>query len=208
MSMGIQISAIVEGHGETDALRIVCRRIGSELLGGVYIDLGHIRRRPQGTLLTEAGLREAVEMSRSRMANSRLEGFTQLLLILIDSEGQPPCRLAPKLHSWAKAACSDIDIACVLPHPMFETWFAAGAGSLAGYNDLPADLKPPPEPEANSVGKGWIMKQLKRKYAERIDQPRFASKFDLAECRANSRSFDKLCRELEARRSPPRAADG
>ena len=43
---------------------------------------------------------------------------------------------------------------------------------------------------------------LSRKYSETVDQARFASKIDLAICRENSASFDKLCRELTRRWTP------
>ncbi len=125
--------------------------------------------------------------------------FQRLVLILIDSEGKCPKKLEPELVAWANEARSDADIACVLPHPMFETWFVAAASSLAGNSGFPADLTVPDDPEGNKLGKGWIKKKLSRKYSETADQPRFAAKIDLALCRQNSPSFDKLCRELEKR---------
>ena len=76
-----------------------------------------------------------------------------------------------------------LHVACAMPHPMFETWFAAAASSLAGVNDLPADLTTPANPEDNGLGKGWLKKQLSRKYIEPVDQLRFTAGMDLALCR-------------------------
>jgi hypothetical protein len=57
----------------------------------------------------------------------------------------------------------------------------------------------PTDPEGNRLGKPWIRANLAGKYSETVDQPRFAAKIDLAACRMNSASFDKLCRELTRR---------
>ena len=86
---------------------------------------------------------------------------------------------------------------------MIENWFKAAASSLAGVNGLPQDLSTPEVPETGS-GAGWLDKQLRRvcqtrKYKKVVDALVFVEKMDLRLCRANSRSFDKLCRELAKR---------
>ena len=93
---------------------------------------------------------------------------------------------------------------------MFETWFAAAAGSLKGKHGLPIDLSKPEDPEKDGLGKSWIKKHLHRKYKETVDQPRFVGHMSLTECRDSSRSFRKLVKELEQRRpaSPPPAGRG
>jgi hypothetical protein len=132
-------------------------------------------------------------------ASLRSSDLQCLLLILIDAEGDLPCRLAPEILRRAKEARSDTDIVCVMPNPMFETWFAAAAHSLRGVNGLPPDLAKPDDPEGQRVGKAWVRRSLSRKYRVPVDQPRFAAQMNLTECRNSSPSFDKLCRELEAR---------
>lgn len=67
-------------------------------------------------------------------------------------KGDCPGTVAPELLAWAWAFRSDTEVACVLPHPMFETWFAV-AESLRGVNGLPSDLAKPPDPEGAQVGK-------------------------------------------------------
>ncbi len=129
------------------------------------------------------------------------------MLILLDSEGTCPAPLADQLLGWAKAARPDVDIACVLPNPMWETWFAAAASSLAGFNGMPADLAIPADPEGARRGKGWVETQLRsvkrnRSYSETVDQPAFSQKMDLALCHEHSRSFRKLCKELASRMPP------
>jgi hypothetical protein len=70
---------------------------------------------------------------------------------------------------------------------------------LKGVNGLPVDLAKSDDPEGKKLGKNWVRQNLSRKYKETVDQPRFAGRMDLTECRNSSPSFDKLCRELEAR---------
>jgi hypothetical protein len=193
------VAVIVEGRGEDQTIRGLLHRVWYDHLKGDQIDVLRPLRKPQGKLLQEAGLKEAVDAAKIVLDRRPPDDFAKFILILIDSEGKCPQSLAPQLLRWAKEARADADIACVLPHHMFETWFAAAASSLAGVNDLPADLATPANPEENGLGKGWLKKLLRRRYKEPVDQPRFASKMDLALCRQNSPSFDKLCRELEKR---------
>ncbi len=210
MTVPLRVAVIVEGRGEYQAVRTLLERLWYELLGGDRLDVLRPFRKRQGQLLKEPGLKQAVDAAKIELDRQSPGEFEKLVLLLMDSEGKCPKPLAPQLVQWAKAARADADIACVLPHHMFETWFAAAATSLAGVNGLPADLTTPPDPEGAGLGKGWLRKQLPRKYKEPLDQPRFAARMDLLMCRQNSPSFDKLCRELEARLPPrpPPAEEG
>jgi Domain of unknown function (DUF4276) len=130
---------------------------------------------------------------------------------LIDSEGQEcPKTTAADRTAWAREVRTDevTEIACVMPNPMFETWFAAAANSLRGKNDMPADLSKSDDPERDGLGKAWLKKLLPRKYKETVDQPRFVGHMSLTECKDSSRSFRKLLKELEVRLpAPPAPAD-
>jgi hypothetical protein len=205
--MPLRVAAIVEGHGEENAIPTLLHRLWYDYLRGDRLDVLHPFRKPQGKLLQAKGLQDAVNAAKIKLDLRPRDDCRKLVLILIDSEGRPPCTLAPQLLQWATKARADADICCVLPHPMFETWFAASAESLAGHNDLPENLPAPADPEGNGLGKGWLQKQLPRKYVERIDQARFVSRMDFALCRRKSHSFDKLCRELE-RRLPEASKEG
>lgn len=197
--MPLRVAVIVEGHGEDGAIRPLLQRIWYELLGGDQLDVLKPFRGKQGILLQEAGLKKAVDAAMIELTRQPPDDFQRLVLILIDSEGNCPRDLAPQLLAWGNEARTDADIACILPHPMFETWFVAAAVSLAGSNGFPVDLTAPDDPEGSKAGKGWIKKKLPRKYSETLDQPRFTAKIDLELCRRNSPSFDKLCRELATR---------
>lgn len=197
--MPLRVQPIVEGQGEESSVRKLLERIWYDLFQADRIDVLRPLRKPSGTLSKEEGLKAAVNAAKIKLDNRPPDDFQKLVLILIDSEGKPPCTLAPQLLRWAKESRADADIACIMPHPMFETWFAASASSLAGVNGLPNNLVAPVNSEENKLGKAWLKKQLPRKYSETVDQPRFTAKMDLTQCRKESRSFDKLCRELEKR---------
>jgi hypothetical protein len=207
--MPLRIQVIVEGQGDENAILRLLTRTWQEL-GGDYLELLHPFRQPQGTLRKEEGLHRAVNAAWAQLCYRASPDVRKVLVLLMDSEGDCPAELAPKLLGWAQKARSDADIICVLAHPMFETWFAACASSLAGYNGLPADLATPSDPEGHGLGKGWLKKRLGRKYQEPIDQPKFASKMDIPMCRANAPSFEKLCKELARRlpAAPPADAGG
>jgi Domain of unknown function (DUF4276) len=154
-------------------------------------------------------LAEKVEQSfrrlRSRLRQPDVDrGF---VLLLLDADEDCPARLGPRLLERAATVRSDADIACVLAKRELENWFKAAAASLAGVSGLPEDLQPPPNPEDGS-GDSWLTRQMlrrdrRRKYTKPGDAVDLARHMDLQQCRDNSPSFDKLCRELESRLPRP-----
>ena len=128
----------------------------------------------------------------------------KLLLLLLDAEGDCPAELAPKLlESARKIVPSDVTVSCVMPKRMLENWIVAGASTLGGINNLPNPLPMRDQFEERS-GAAWLDEQLRsvnktRKYKKVVDAREFIDSMDLNECRTNSPSFDKLCRELEKR---------
>src|SRR5205823_1816550 len=106
-----------------------------------------------------------------------------------------------RLLETARRARSDARIACVLAKQMLENWIVAGASTLAGVNGLPDPL-PPRDNFEDRSGVHWLEGQLRskdraRKYKKTVDAKEFVRFVDLSECRQNSPSFDKLCRDLE-----------
>ncbi|HYT95514.1 MAG TPA: DUF4276 family protein [Gemmataceae bacterium] len=201
--MPLQIGVIVEGQGEYEAIRTLLVRIWYDLFHGDSLEVMRPFRQKQGLLRKQDGLRAAVDLVKIKLGPESPDGPRKLVLILMDAEKACPKELAPQLLQWAREARADADIACVLPCPMFETWLVAAASSLAGVSGLPAELTTPEDPEGQGLGKGWIKKRLSEKYNEPRHQPRFAARMNLALCRQNSPSFDKLCRELQQRLPPP-----
>jgi hypothetical protein len=96
----------------------------------------------------------------------------------------------------------DVQIACVIADQEYESWFIAAASSLAQHLDVDSNEPGLANIQATSHqrGKNWIRDRMRRgAYRETVDQPKLTAKMDLALCRKNSPSFDKLCRELEKR---------
>jgi hypothetical protein len=193
----LRIAPIVEGHGEDNAIRILLQRIWTELLGGQHVDVIKPIRGSRFKLVKEAELSRAVNLAALKL---RPPGDPALILILLDAEEDLPCVLAPALLRLAKQIRSDMDISCVIANVEYETWFVAAAESLTKYLNLGYDETPPLDPERARHAKGWIQQRFHGiKYSESVDQPAMTSAMNLAQCRARSPSFDKLCRELEAR---------
>jgi hypothetical protein len=214
--MTLHIAAIVEGHGEQLCLSNLLHRIWGERLAAA--DLLRVvtppLRKKRDQIIKEARLGDFVHEAVAELRQQAKGDATArlLVLILIDSEGACPADLATQLFGWANAVRpDDVNLACVLPHPMYETWFAAAASSLAGFNGMPGDLEVPAGHEDGQRGKGWVETRLRsvkrnRTYSETVDQPAFSRKMDLGLCHQSSRSFRKLCKELAAMLPPPPAA--
>ena len=198
----LRIAPIVEGHGEYHAIRILLHRIWYELVspqGKSAIEILRPIRRPRSRLVQEQELGRAVRLAASKL---KVKGDCHsehcLILILLDAESDPPCQLAPQLLANASERSGGIDVCCILANVEYETWFVGAADSLGGDLDLPERI--PQTPEQDRSGKGWIQRYFKRpRYSETVDQPALTSRMDLDKSRARCPSFDKLCRELEAR---------
>jgi Domain of unknown function (DUF4276) len=143
------------------------------------------------------------ESFRKVRARLRQPGDRGFILLLLDADEDCPKSLAEKLLGRARVVRSDADIACVLAKRELENWFKAAAASLAGVGGLPVDLQTPSDPESGS-GDAWLTRQMQtktrsRKYTKPADAVVLVQKMDLQECRTNSRSFQKLCKEFESR---------
>lgn len=215
--MTLYVVPVVEGQTEQGCVEPLLHRIWADLLQQPerlqVVEPFRSHRdalvHANGQVLTE-GVQKAflkLQQKTRKDAEARL-----LLLILIDAEGDCPATLGPRLLQTARQARRDADIACVLAKRGLENWFKASAASLAGVSGLPNDLAVPVNPEEGS-GDAWLTRQMqrqdrRRKYTKPGDAVELARRMDLRECRGNSPSFDKLCRELEARAPKPPQAMG
>lgn len=195
----LAVLPIVEGHGEEkSAIRTLLTRIWTELLGEEYMQVLRPIRRPRAHLVRTRELLRAVDLAELKLREVTLAD-KKLVLILFDADEDLPCRLAPELLAEVQRERSHLDIAVVLANPEFETWFAASAHALTNVFDL-SMAAPAADPEQARQKKGAIQRWMHGEYSETLDQPRLTAMIDLAMCRSRSKSFDKLCRVLEARR--------
>ena len=198
----LRIAPIVEGHGEDHAVRILLQRVWTELLGGDYVEVLKPIRGSRFKLVHPGELSRVLDLAvlRLRAAASAEPG---MVLVLLDADEDPPCQLGPALLAIARAYRSDADVSCVIVKVEYETWFIAAAQSLSKYLDLSSDPVLPEDPETAGLGKAWVQRRFRGdRYSPTADQPSMTQAMDLAQCRLRSPSFDKLCRDLQARLRP------
>ncbi len=191
--MILNLSYIVEGHGEVSAIRILLQRIQLAWNPALYLgSLPHIRRN-KNKLVKSGELEGAVEFIARRIRPPRA------ILILIDADDDCPAKLGPELLARAQQARSDVSIGVVLANREYEAWFLASVQSLAGERGLPDNLSEVTDPEAKPDAKGRLTQRMQgsRTYSETADQPGMTAKFDMQMARRNSPSFDKCWREIE-----------
>lgn len=200
----LRIAPIVEGHGEDGALRILLQRVASEILGDVYFEVSRPIRGKRMKLVQSRELSRALDLAMLKLRAVESED-PAMILVLLDADEDLPCQLGPELLKLAQSHRADADISCVVANVEYETWLVAGASSLVDYIDLPQDSDLPEDPEKHRLGKGWIQQRFRgsRSYSPTVDQPAMTSQLDLRLVRQRSPSFDKLCRELEKRVTPP-----
>ena len=205
--MTFYVAPIVEGQTEQGCVGSLLHRIWTEVLGRSE-DLRVLEpgRGKRDALIASGGEVLAAQVERAALRlNSRIRHDAtagSLLLLLLDAEGDCPARLAPRLLETARNALPTfVPVACVLAKRMLENWIVAGASTLAGVSGLPDPLPPRDRFEDHS-GVNWLGQQMRkqarnRKYEKTIDAVAFIRRMDLRECRTNSPSFDKLCRDLQ-----------
>jgi hypothetical protein len=184
-----RIVAIVEGHGEVEAVPILLRRIAAEVSEGGYVDVPQPIRVKRQKILKEGEFERVLELAARQ--GSPEDG----ILVLLDAEADCAKDVAAGVLARAAAARPDGKVRVVCPTRMYEAWFLAAAASIGGRRGLEASLMPPEDPEANPNPKQWLTERMGsgQAYRETLDQAALTAVFDLrAACAAPS--FRKLCR--------------
>jgi hypothetical protein len=184
----VSLSCIVEGHGETQAVPVLIRRIAEELDPALIVNIPPPIRVSKMALLNKAGELE------QRIALAARMGVG--ILILIDADNDCPRHLAPHLLERARKARGDRHIGVVLAKCEFEAWFLAAAASIGGKRGLPPNLPVISEPEGIQGAKEHLVELSGGNYSPVVDQPALAAVFVLRLSRKNAPSFDKCYREV------------
>ncbi len=192
--MTLSIAPVVEGHGDTQAVPILLRRIFAEILDASHVDVLPPIRIPKSKLMKPAELVRAVSLADLKLKDR--QATKRLVLIIFDADRDPACELGPRLLACVERP--DVDVALVLAVPEYETWFIAAAESLADYLDI-TEGEVPEDVDSAGLKKAWLQHRFRGRYTETIEQPALTARMDLQQCRLHSRSFDKLCRELGKR---------
>ncbi len=198
-----KIVAIVEGHGEVEAVPILLRRIAAAVAPTADIDVLPPIRVDRYRVVKPDELERAVELA------ARMAGTDGSILVLLDAEDDCPAELGPDLLQRAGAARPDRAIRVVLAKAEYEGWFLAAAASLAGRHDVAEDAAPPTDPEGIRNAKGWLTAQMPfgRSYRPTRHQAALTERFDLDAARRAAPSFDKLWREVRSLLAPDAPGD-
>lgn len=190
--MNFRIGFIVEGHGDTEALPVLWRRICNAIQPGVSFQVAGKFRLPKQKLLKQGELERAMELLRWKV------GRRGAILVLLDSDDDCPVTLGKILLARANAVSGGMPLGLVLAQREFEAWFLAGAASLAGKRRLRSALVAPSAPEEIRGAKEWLSQHMEEghSYRETIDQSALSAIVDLNLAR-RAKSFDKLWREVE-----------
>lgn len=205
--MTVQISCIVEGHGEMEAVPILIRRIARNLYPELEV------RTPRPIRVSRDKVVKAGELERRVEFAARKISGQGAIFILLDSDDDCPAHLGPELRNRALQVRENLPLTVVLAKHEFESWFLAAAESLRGRRGLNGNLQPPIDPEAIHGAKEWLSARMDgdRTYSPRLDQPGLTAHFNIEEAR-RADSFDKCYRDItnlldELRKSIKRTHD-
>jgi hypothetical protein len=173
------LGLIVEGDGDSRSIPLLLRKYLLEK--EEYRDLlgKPINAKGRGNVTTEGGIEKFVQVAANRPG-------CQAVLVFLDSEFDPICPLGPQLLARALSVCTK-QVAVCMAEPMFEGWIVASAETMG----LPGlTYEPSKHPS------GLIQAQME-KYVKPIDQPKLASRIDIAIARARSKSLDRSLTKLD-----------
>lgn len=183
------IVPLVEGHGEVDAARILLRRL-VQREGRFDVDVLKPFRVKRNRVVKAEELENSLTQAiRSRSADAAI--------VLLDADDDCPVELARALAARANETQFH-HVSIVVAAREFEAWFLAAKRSLRGACGIGKAAECVPNAEAIRDAKGRLTLNMEgnRRYLEVDDQPRLAAAVDLDLAEENSRSFEKLCKEI------------
>jgi len=188
------IISIVEGDGEVAALPVLLRRIGEWKLPGEYINVPRPIRVRRDQFLN----REEIFSKQLQLAGLKCnEAGEAWILILLDADDDCPVSLAEDILRRAAGILPEHKISVVLANREYEAWFLAAGQSLNGVRGLTI-TELVAEPDTIRGAKEWLkLRHSEKRYGEITDQPALSAAMDLSSAFARSRSFRKLCIEIE-----------
>lgn len=187
----LKIAAIVEGHGEAEALPVLVRRIAGERAPDNSVVIDPVLRVSASALLREGELERTIELA------ARRAGPGAAIFILLDWEDGCPKTDAPPLTLRARKARPDREISLVLACREYESWFLIALESLRSSLGIDPEICAPPSVESIRGAKEWLSKSMRDPsgYSPVIHQAKCTAAMDLDVARSSD-SFDKCYREL------------
>ena len=128
----LNLSAIVEGHGDVRAVPCLLRRIQQAVRPDLNLNVLRPWRVDRYKLVKPGEIERTVELAARKTPPPRA------ILILVDADDDPPCVLGPRLLARAGKARPDVPIGVVLAKREYEAWFLAAIDSISGRRGLRA----------------------------------------------------------------------
>jgi len=186
----VKLALIVEGEGDVAAVPVLLRRVAAALQRHDLEVQMPPARVSRTVIAREPELRRYVELM------ARKVGPGDAIVVMFDADDDCPAQLGPRLSAWAREQRPDRRTLVVAIPREFEAWLLASAVSLRGKRGLPVNLEPPErDPEQIRDAKGWLARQMPRRYHETVDQAPLTACFDLQAARACP-SFERFLQRL------------
>lgn len=148
------IAAVVEGHGEVQAVPILLRRVASEIFGVHYVVLPPPFRVKRQLMTRKAGLANAVAVQAARV------GEHGGVLIMADADDDCAVTLADEVRRVA--APTPVEVAVAVRE--FEAWFLGAVESLRGHRSVRGDAGFGGDPEEPRGAKGVLAAVMTEPY--------------------------------------------
>lgn len=189
----MRVACIVEGFGEVAALPILLRRVAEWRSPQFRLDVATpVRVHRERFLNREDDFRRHLLLAANKC------GDAGGIVVLLDADDDCPVTLAQGILARAQQYVAPRSLAVALANREYEAWLIAAAESLNGHRGFKCKLEVPSDPDQPRDAKGWIRQQMSsRAYGETTDQPAFTARMNLDTVYARSRSFRKLCSELD-----------
>lgn len=183
----MNISLIVEGHGDCFAVPQLLRKVAHDLGYFQELNIAKPFRLSRGKIVKEDELIRAVDLM------SRKAGEDGVVLIIFDADDDCPVELAAMIKGWLDKR-PDLKACVVVANREFECWYIACAEALRGSRGLDGAATCPADPDLIRDGKGWLASRMPEGYSETLDQPAFAAQLNIDQA-VRSRSFRKFLKE-------------
>ena len=185
------IQAIVEGHGEVEAIPLLLRRICHEVLGCYSAQIAPAMKMSRGRICNETHVAPLLRIACGST------GCT-MILVIFDADDDCPKILSNSFKDWITRQRFSAECEIVAITREYEAWFLASINSLRGKRGIPLDACSLEDVEEIRGAKERLSSLMPRAtpYVETSDQPALTADLDLHEVMGRCRSFRRLIQKI------------
>jgi hypothetical protein len=178
------VGLVVEGPGDATALPVLLR---------AHLHSSGEYRELLGKPVACNGKMKAIMVNglEGKVATAAARPGCRGVLVVLDADGDPSCRLGPQLRRRAEKV-SRVPVAVALAEPTFEAWLVASAESL-GLGGLTYDPAANPEKAVKDA-------LAPVKYVKPTWQPRLAHRVDIAVASSRSACLARMLARFDVLR--------